>query len=54
VLDFPPTLFMARARVVCASKDMLPKLIAPETNDYSSYHEMLFGLLTKRVANLLQ
>jgi hypothetical protein len=30
VLDFPPTLFMARARVVCASKDMLPKLIAPE------------------------
>jgi hypothetical protein len=37
VLDFPPTLFMARARVVCASKDMLPKLMAPETKDYSSY-----------------
>jgi hypothetical protein len=35
VLDFPPTLFIARARVVCASKEMLPKLMAPEIMYYS-------------------
>lgn len=49
VLDFPPTLFMARARVVCASKDMLPKLMAPEAKDYSSYQGI--SVLTKFTTN---
>lgn len=49
VLDFPPTLFMARARVVCASRDMLPKLMAPETKDYSGYQGI--SVLTKFTIN---
>jgi hypothetical protein len=49
VLDFPPTLFMAIARAVCASKDMLPKLMAPETKDYRTYYRML--VLVKNVTD---
>ncbi len=32
LLDFPPTKFMAIAKVVCASYDIDPKDIAPVTN----------------------
>ncbi len=32
VLDFPPILFMAMARVVWASMEMLPKDMAPVAN----------------------
>jgi hypothetical protein len=49
VLDFPPTLFIARARVVCASKEMLPKLMAPETKGYSIYTGI--SVITKLMIN---
>jgi len=49
VLDFPPTLFMAIARAVCASKDMLPKLMAPEIKDYCTYYKL--SVLAKHVTN---
>jgi hypothetical protein len=49
VLDFPPTLFIATASVVCASKEMLPKLMAPETRDYSIYQRI--SVTTKSMIN---
>jgi hypothetical protein len=38
---------MAMARAVCASKDMLPKLMAPEMQNYCTYYRM--SVLTKHV-----